>query len=263
MVIFMMVSTSLYAQELIEFESEGKYGLKNSVGEVVVPPIYTSLNDFSEGLLAVYVGGRWDEWAGMLLGGQWGFVDSTGKVVIKPQFSDAHSFSEGLCSVAVIDNPNQGVGYWGFIDKTGRMVIPAQFSSAGWFNDERAEVQLAGRTYFIDKTGTELIIPQDTTLTMVDDVDPKYINGGVLELMKFINDNLNPKHKSYLIDSRSRSYVEIIIGTDGKVKEATLLRGVNQEADNDLLRVVKMLEFVPEVRWGRTLEVKHTLIHNW
>ena len=257
-----IISTTLYAQELVEFESNNKYGFKNVTGKVMVPAIYTSVNSFSEGLAAVYLGGKFDNDLGILGGGKWGFVDNLGNVVIAPQYDDVKSFSEGLCAVVVFKNKDFRFGYWGFIDKTGAIAIPFQFNEAGWFKNGLAEVNKDDRTFLIDKTGKEFVKLQDTTLNIVDDVEPKYKNGGFSELLKFISTNLQPQIKAKTAE-RSKTYLEIIIGTDGKVKEAKVVRGTNQEADADLLRTVKMLEFFPEVRWGKKVEVKYILNYIW
>ena len=172
-------------------------------------------------------------------------------------------FTEGLCSVVFFNNPVNKRGLWGFINKTGKVIIPFQFDEKGYFKDGLAEVKVDGRLYYIDKTGKEVVKPQDTTLTIVDDVNPKYKNGGAFEQQKFISANLQAQYKDKLNGTRSTSYLEIIIGTDGKVREAKVLRGVNPEADSDLLRVVKMLEFIPEVRMGKKFEVKYTLNYIW
>lgn len=262
-IVLILISSSLYSQNLVEFKAKEKYGFKNAAGKVIVPAIYTAVEQFREGLAAVYKGGRWDEGLGILGGGKWGFVNSAGKEIIIPKYDDIGMFSDGLCAVVIFKNAAIRSGLWGFINKTGKLVIPFQFDNKGYFEDGLAEVEKDGTVYTIDKTGKEVVKPQDTTLTIVDDVNPKYKHGGVAEQLKFINDNLLAKYKSKLNGTRSTSYLEIIIGTDGKVREAKILRGVDPEADNDLLRVVKLLEFVPEIRMGRKLEVKYTLNHIW
>jgi hypothetical protein len=270
-ILFLITSSSAFAQNLVSFESDkGKYGFKDINGKVIVSPIYTYVNDFREGLAAVYKGGEWDENAGQYLGGKWGFINNKGIEVILPIYDCVSDFNEGYACVVKggVWSPFLN-GEWGFINKTGNVVIPLQFDKIAYFKDGIAEVSKEGKVYHIDKSGIAVVKPQepiqslDTTLIIVDDVYPKHINGGTLEELTFIRDNLQAKYKDQLANSRSRSYVEIIVGTDGKVRDAKILRGVNQDADNDLLRVVKMLEYIPEVRNGRKLEVKFTLTYIW
>lgn len=106
------------------------------------------LGDFSEGLAAVAVNGKW------------GFIDKTGKLVIAPQFQRTYFFSEGLARVTV----NQGTGWsGGFIDKTGKVVIGPQlpwFWAANKFSEGLAQIGMEGGRGFVDKAGTMVIPPQ-------------------------------------------------------------------------------------------------------
>lgn len=269
--LFLITSPSSFTQDLISFESDkGKYGFKDINGKVIVSPIYTYVNNFKEGLAAVYKGGEWDENAGQHLGGKWGFINNNGVEVILPTYDCVSDFNEGYACVVKggVWSPFLN-GEWGFINTDGKVVIPLQFDKIAYFKDGIAEVSKDEIVYHIDKSGMAVVKPQeptesfDTTLSIVDDVYPTYKNGGTYEELTFIRNNLQAKYKDELADSRSRSYVEIIVGTDGKVREAKILRGASSEADVDLLRVVKMLEYIPEVRNGRKLEVKFTLTYIW
>lgn len=63
---------------------------------VVIPAKYYLAENFSEGLAAVKINGKW------------GFIDKTGKMVIPATFSGAKDFSEGLAAVEIN-------GKWGYI----------------------------------------------------------------------------------------------------------------------------------------------------
>ncbi|OGP74618.1 MAG: hypothetical protein A2Y80_03435 [Deltaproteobacteria bacterium RBG_13_58_19] len=85
---------------------EDKFGFIDQIGQVVIPPRFDRVANFSEGLARVE------------LGGKWGFADQTGKLVIPASFSEARNFAEGLAPV--------GVGRkTGYIDKTGNFVWQA------------------------------------------------------------------------------------------------------------------------------------------
>ena len=88
-------------------------GFVDRTGKVVIPPRFEGTSNFSEGLAAVRINGKWS------------FIDRGGKV-ISPEFDSAGNFSEELAPV----NMN---GKWGFIDKTGKVAIPPQFESVGSF----------------------------------------------------------------------------------------------------------------------------------
>lgn len=130
------------------------------LGTFAIPPQFADAMPFHDGLAAVLIGGEKD--------GKWGYIDKTGKMVIPPQFnldrtdtlysnyknykevaSQPHSFSEGLAAFYT------GVDYkFGYMDKTGKITIPVQYVLAGDFNEGRAAVQLADKSYaLIDKSG--------------------------------------------------------------------------------------------------------------
>lgn len=71
----------------------------------VVPCKYDGVENFSEGLAAV------------TLNGKYGFVDKTGAEVAPCKYDEVEEFSEGLAMVILNER-------WGFIDKTGAEVIP-------------------------------------------------------------------------------------------------------------------------------------------
>lgn len=120
-------------------------------GTWVIDRQFGIARDFSEGLAAVEVKGKW------------GYIDRGGRVVIQPQFKRAKDFSEGLAAVAVVEGEDC---LWGFINKTGRVVIPPRYADTGDFSEGLAAVELkekqpAGWAY-VDKTGLVVIEPQFT-----------------------------------------------------------------------------------------------------
>jgi len=97
--------------------NRGGIGVFDIEGNLVVPFYYHGGWAFSEGLMAVQLGG-WelinDEWMDT---SRWGFIDRYGSIVIPLEFENATNFSEGLAAV-------MRYGYWGFIDTSGELVIP-------------------------------------------------------------------------------------------------------------------------------------------
>ncbi len=82
--------------------------------------------DFSEGLAAVLVDGRW------------GYVDTLGNLVVQPSYADAGSFAGGLARVKI-------GGRWGYIDATGKAVIAPRFHEASDFDGSLAAVSYVTR----------------------------------------------------------------------------------------------------------------------
>jgi len=147
-----------------------------------VPPKYSEISDFHEGLAKAWVGsgsGRGTVYidktgkeviccldmrgsdfceglARVETNRKYGFIDKTGKVVIPCKYDSALDFSEGLAAVKLN-------GQWGYIDTSGNVVIPFRnYSGAYDFHDGFAEVGIkyTNPTYWnyglIDKTGKEI-----------------------------------------------------------------------------------------------------------
>ncbi len=135
---------------LASVELNGKYGLIDKTGKIVIPCVYENYNiEFSEGLAAVKINGKF------------GFIDKAGKLSIPCIYDGVGSFSEGL---ALVLSKN----LWGYIDKNNKLAIPFQYHEAYAFSDGLAAVSSgkAGLTKngdflygFIDKKG-QLIYPE-------------------------------------------------------------------------------------------------------
>lgn len=69
-----------------------KMGYIDTTGKTVVPPIYSLVHGFSEGLASVAIEDR----KGNL---KWGYIDTTGKEVIPLIYDDASDFSGGQAVV--------------------------------------------------------------------------------------------------------------------------------------------------------------------
>lgn len=120
----------------------GKFGVINTDGSTVVPPIYDneayydfhgsffSLPHFSEGLLSVANVRRRPEGSDYMTG----YIDKAGKIIIPLEYSYGAAFSEGLAAVRRGDKS-------GYIDKTGKTVVPFEYTDALSFSEGLAWVQ--------------------------------------------------------------------------------------------------------------------------
>lgn len=95
---------------LLPFFQSGMFGFMDSVGRVIVDPVYESAFCFSDGLARVR------------LNGSYGFVNAKGTLVISNQHATATDFSDGFAVVS--DNGSMGV-----IDKRGNTVVPIAYDS--------------------------------------------------------------------------------------------------------------------------------------
>jgi hypothetical protein len=66
-----------------------KVGYIDKASNVVIPPQFDNIYNFSEDLAAVKKGEKW------------GYINKSGKLVIKPQFDSALPFSQGLAKVKI------------------------------------------------------------------------------------------------------------------------------------------------------------------
>ncbi|MCO5248406.1 MAG: WG repeat-containing protein [Chitinophagales bacterium] len=140
----LVAMTTTQAQTFFK-DANGKWGLKDKAGNVILPGKYDKFwGEFSEGLASVS------------LNGKWGFIDTTGKEVIPLKYDDAGNFSEGLVVVGIFKEKGASAKNRGYLDKTGREVIPLKYDVTNAFKNGKAKVSLNGREFYIDKTGKEV-----------------------------------------------------------------------------------------------------------
>ncbi len=129
---------------------DGKYGFKDSKGNVVIPHQFHFAHDFSDGM-AIVVNEI----------GEVGYINTKGELAIPYQYdtmaeSDGNNFHEGLCAV-VVDGSHEWVSY---IDKTGKLAFEGVFSYGGDFSEGLAAVKTTGedaRSGYIDHSGKMVI----------------------------------------------------------------------------------------------------------
>ncbi|OYV88186.1 MAG: hypothetical protein B7Z63_01050 [Ignavibacteriae bacterium 37-53-5] len=151
-----VLCTVAVAQETrYPIEEDGKFGFIDSTGRVVVPPVYKTPLQFSEGYAQVtLVSFFWWYYRHV------GYLGVSGDTAIDTRYQEGGKFSDGLARVRT--SILFGGGEWGFIDTAGREVIKPSFYGAGDFHDGRARVENSSgflwlgqvRKYgFIDRTG--------------------------------------------------------------------------------------------------------------
>jgi len=154
------------------FRSGSLWGYRRAAGgKEVIPAIYETAHEFSEGLAVVCIHGLWQVIApdgavaidcsawrevkpfshGLApvcdADGAWSYITRDGVVAFEPRFEMAGMFREGLA--LVMSN-----GKYGYVSPQGEFVIEPAYDYATGFRDGRATVQQDGETFEILNTIT-------------------------------------------------------------------------------------------------------------
>lgn len=141
---------------LLPIRIDEAWGFINGSGQVVIPPTFERVGNFSEGL------------AKFRKNGKWGFINSKGKEVIQPVYETVRDFSEGI--TAVMQRKRKGIEAF-YIDSTGKVLFNKTYPTDGsyWpihpFKEGLAAVEdpESKKVGFIDKKGNFLIAPLFST----------------------------------------------------------------------------------------------------
>ncbi len=142
-----------FSEGLAAVKLDGKWGFIDKTGKEVVPCKYDTdiisyEKTFSEGLAAM-VTGKYPN-------NKWGFIDTTGKETVPFKYDGVEKFSGGLAVVRM--GPDTAEGKYGFIDKTGKEVVPVgKYSGVNSSSEGLAAVTLDDKWGFIDAAGKEAI----------------------------------------------------------------------------------------------------------
>jgi hypothetical protein len=176
----------------------------DSTGTVVTQREFTVIEDFSEGLAAVWQDAVEAPFGGtsVIWGGKWGFADNKGVTVIGPRFDRVKRFTEGLAAINVDVRFDKGGvtvdgGKWGFIDTIGQIVIPPQFDEVKPFYSGVAvfwdrDLALSG---LIDRSGSVVLEATYTLIGGYSDHNPFHDGLALAERRDRRHDFLRPSGK--------------------------------------------------------------------
>ena len=176
------------------------FGFKDTVSsQIIVVAKYSDVNDFSEELAAVNLGGIWDydEFDDVeFYGGKWGFVDRSGKEIIPVKYDNVSAFSNGLAMVEIN-------GTYGYINKQGLELIPVKFDwivdeESGyevWYGDMRGYYNRLGKEILapvylyaqLSENGLTALVQKDSTYGLIDIKTKKHIIEPNLEMAEVMN----------------------------------------------------------------------------
>lgn len=127
-------------------EKDGKDGLLDNTGKLVVPCIYEEIKKFD---MHVFKG----ELTAAKKNGKWGFIDKTGKVIIPFEYDEIATVSidSNQCDEKMGVSKN---GKWGMINMNGQLEIPCKFDFFdGWFAYGLACAQIGSKYVYINLQG--------------------------------------------------------------------------------------------------------------
>lgn len=84
--------------------------------------------------------------------------------------------------------------------------------------------------------------------------------GGTAEMYKYISENLKYPAIDQEIGTQGKVVIQFVVGMQGEIKEAKILRGVSVNCDKEAMRVVKgMPKWIPGRQNGNLVQVYFTL----
>jgi hypothetical protein len=144
------------AKNFSVFEENGKVGLKDEEGEILIPASYDAIG-WSNGKLQVI-----DKVVGYQSNGSWGLIHTSNKLVTGAEFLDLKP-GEGSLLVAQKKSPLSQRPSFGIINTSGKTIIPFQYDGLHLSNMRAIVMSRSGTRYhfgLIDLDG-KVVIPMD------------------------------------------------------------------------------------------------------
>jgi hypothetical protein len=156
------------ADGLASVELNGKYGIIDKNGNLLLPLEYDYIRRYDNGLAAVKSGGKW------------GLIDESFNIVVSCKYDDVGRFENGLCRVERYYNDRPPTDKQdglnkkkGWIDKTGKEIVPCIYEICCTFKDGRAfvasgsysvfrsfdyeEISFYGKSGYYDREGNQIV----------------------------------------------------------------------------------------------------------
>lgn len=159
---------AMFNENLYPFKEKDLYGFMNNKGEIVIPPLYVEVSDFSEGLAVVSDGLKM------------GLIDKKNTIVIPFIYDEISDFLKGR-AIVTINNLN------GIIDRTGLYIFPLEFNDIGYFKNDLYYTEKEGLICIYDFNFHQMNCPAIEQITpLVSGKFKVFMDGKV----SFLNDNL-------------------------------------------------------------------------
>ncbi len=181
LVLAALLHPALSAQSLFPVYQNDCYGYIDSLGTMVIPPIFLNAGEFNDGLAPARIEGRF------------GYIDSQGDWAIPPQYDYAVPFSNGYAIVFVNGKPF-------FIDVQGTLVLKSSYSDLTTFKQKRAIVSGPNKKLGVIDLNGKLLI--DTIYDFIDE-----LKRGYFLLRNEAPDSVRASYIMGLVDSTGRFIV--------------------------------------------------------
>lgn len=200
---------------LFSIVSDGKWGYIDRNGTEVIPPVFLSAGNFSEGL------------APARLNGNYGYIDASGKFAVAEQYDYANPFNDGLALVYKNGRPF-------FINHEGKKAFDMPYASATDFKYHCAIVTTTSERQGVINTKGALVL--DTAYYCADS-----FRNGVIIVNRAQNEPLSNKPDYGLVDSdghwlvKTGKYREMMYAGNGlyrvSTKDETWTGFINNEGE--------------------------------
>ncbi|MCH8317898.1 MAG: TonB family protein, partial [Bacteroidetes bacterium] len=88
--------------------------------------------------------------------------------------------------------------------------------------------------------------------------------GGQKELYKYLQQNINYPEVAKMSCLQGKVYVSFVVGADGQIIDATILKGIGSGCDEEALRVIReMPNWIPGTQRGRNVNVRYVIPINF
>jgi TonB family protein len=245
---------SLVAQRLKPFQNnKGKWGYKDSSGEIKIKAKYSAVNDFMQGLAVVNRKQKQ------------GVINTKGRYVLKPKYQrilpvNKHNIQTGFIVTKVKKHALYGAngkaltgfvydlikpqtytsqrilakkqGKHGYLDLQGKEVIPFVYDWASNFYDKSAQVVRQGAILQIDEAGKEAI----PLMTVEVQAMPK---GGLKKFHQYIEKNLRYPSEAKERGIKGKVNLQFTVEKDGSLTNIKVLKGLGYGCDEEAIRLMK------------------------
>ena len=162
---------------LIRIKQSGKWGITDTLGNVIVPFYYENITYCSDRIILVKIDGKYglidrnaeykeivpikydwiiyhaDDLFSVKIDGKHGLINSKNKFLIPPEYDNIGNSYEGMIKLKKDDK-------WGYADFRGRIRIKPVYDEVGMFYEGLSSFRTGKKWGFIDTKGKEVIKPE-------------------------------------------------------------------------------------------------------